>query len=107
MTETDRTLLDNLANGYIENLYTNSVNILEDGEPLSLSTDVTVTIDNIVLSADTTSQNRMARAILVMEEDETIQWLSNDGTVVTLSKSQLKQALKTAFNNEINNWIGA
>lgn len=107
MTETDRTLLDNLANGYIENLYTNSVNILEDGEPLSLSTDVTVTIDNIVLSADTTSQNRMARAILVMEEDETIQWLSNDGNVVTLSKSQLKQALKTAFNNEINNWVGA
>lgn len=107
MTETDRTLLDNLANGYIENLYTNSVNILEDGEPISLSTDVTVTIDNIVLSADTTSQNRMVRAILVMEEDETIQWLSNDGAVVTLSKSQLKQALKIAFNNEINNWVGA
>lgn len=107
LTTEDRTLLDNLASGYIENLYTNSVNILEDGEPLSLSTDVTVTIDNIVLSADTTSQNRMARAILVMDDEETIQWLSIDGTVVTLSKLQLKQALKTAFNNEINNWIGA
>lgn len=107
LTTEDRTLLDNLASGYIENLYTNSVNILEDGEPLSLSTDVTVTIDNIVLSADTTSQNRMVRAILVMDDEETIQWLSNDGTIVTLSKLQLKQALKTAFNNEINNWIGA
>lgn len=110
LTETDRELLDNLANGYVENLYTNSVNILEDGESVSLSTDttdITVTIDNIVLSADTVSQNRMARAIIVMEEDETTQWLSNDGTVVTLSKLQLKQALKTAVGNEINNWIGA
>lgn len=109
LTTEDRTLLNNLANGYIENIYTNSVNILEDGEPLSSLTDVpsTVTVDSIVLSADTESQNRMARAILVMNDEETIQWVSNDGTIVTLSKQQLKHALKTALNNEIDNWIGA
>lgn len=109
LTTEDRTLLNNLANGYIENIYTNSVNILEDGDAISTSVDVTatVTIDNIVLSADTASQNRMARAIIVMDDEETIQWLSNDGTIVTLSKSQLKQALKTTLNNEISTWTGA
>lgn len=107
LTETDRELLDNLANGYVENLYTNSVNILEEGETISTPTSVTVTIDEITLDANVTAQNRMARAILVMEEDETVQWLSSDGTVVTLTKLQLKQALKTALGNEINNWIGA
>lgn len=103
----DRELLDNLASGYIENLYTNSVNILEEGETISTPTPVTVTIDEITLDADVVTQNRMARAILVMEDDETVQWLSSDKTIVTLSKSQLKQALKTALSNEINNWIGA
>ena len=103
----DRELLDNLANGYVENLYTNSVNILEDGEVIDTSTPVTVTVDEITVDANVTAQNRMARAILVMEEEETVQWLSSDGAVVTLTKSQLKQALKTAVGNEINNWIGA
>lgn len=107
LTEADRELLNNLANGYIENLYTNSVNILDDGEAISLPASVTVTVDDITLDASVAEQNRMARAILVMEENETVQWLSSNGTVVTLSKSQLKQALKTAVGNEINNWLGA
>lgn len=107
LTETDRELLDNLANGYVENLYTNSVNIVEDASVVSVSAPVTVTVDGITLDASVTAQNRMARVILVMEEDEIVQWLSSSGTLVTLTKSQLKQALKAAVSNEITNWIGA
>lgn len=93
LTEADRELLDNLANGNVE--------------ATSTSASTTVTIDDITLDASVTAQNRMARAILVMEEEESVQWLSSDEAVVTLTKSQLKQALKTAVGNEINSWIGA
>lgn len=95
LSAADRELLKNLAN---------SANISEANEVSD--TFVTVTVDDITLDASVTAQNRMARAILVMEEGESVQWLSNDGAIVTLTKSQLKQALKTAVGNEINSWIG-
>ena len=94
LTEADRELLNNLAA---------NANV----EAASASESVTVTVDDITLDASVTAQNRMTRAVLVMEEEESVQWLSSDRAVVTLSKSQLKQALKTAVGNEINSWIGA
>lgn len=57
---------------------------------------LTVEVDGYVLQADEVSQNRMVRAILVLEKKETIQWVTANDELVMISKEQLEQALRKA-----------
>lgn len=45
---------------------------------------------------DEDSQNRMSRAISAMEDTDTTQWVLVDNTIHTVSKAELKEALKLA-----------
>jgi hypothetical protein len=49
-----------------------------------------------VFDADERSQDRMARAVVAMGEVDTIEWVLNDNTVVTVTAEQLKEALQLA-----------
>ena len=67
-------------------------------------TSLTVEIDGYVLQADEASQNRMVRAILVLQKKETIQWVTADNELVMISKEQLEQALRKAVEAQTEIW---
>ena len=65
---------------------------------------LTVEVDGYVLQADEVSQNRMVRAILVLEKQETIQWVTANDELVMISKEQLEQALRKAVEAQTEIW---
>ena len=67
-------------------------------------TSLTVEVDGYVLQADEESQNRMVRAILVLEKKETIQWVTADNELVMISREQLEQALRKAVEAQTEIW---
>lgn len=67
-------------------------------------TSLIVEVDGYVLQADEVSQNRMVRAILVLEKKETIQWVTADNELVMISKEQLEQALRKAVEAQTEIW---
>lgn len=83
----------------IENEYVADKQI-RDNEMSSL----TVEIDGYVLQADEESQNRMVRAILVLQKKETIQWVTADDELVMISREQLEQALRKAVEAQTEIW---
>ncbi len=54
---------------------------------------------------DETSQQRMARAILVMDDIETINWVLADNSVIMASKAELTEALKLAGQAQADMWV--
>lgn len=83
----------------IENEYVADKQI-RDNEMASL----TVEVDGYVLQADEASQNRMVRAILVLEKKETIQWVTADDELVMISREQLEQTLRKAVEAQTEIW---
>lgn len=65
---------------------------------------LTVEVDGYVLQADEESQNRMVRAILVLQKKETIQWVTANNEFVMISKEQLEQALRKAVEAQTEIW---
>lgn len=65
---------------------------------------LTVEVDGCVFQADEESQNRMMRAILVLEKKETIQWVTVENELVMISKEQLEQALRKAVEAQTEIW---
>ena len=65
-------------------------------EAATVSIAVTLT-NGIELDGDELSQNRLARALLVIEDDSTISWIALDNTVVQLNKDAIKEAIKLAL----------
>ena len=49
-----------------------------------------------VFDADERSQDRMARAVVAMGGTDTIEWVLNNNTVVTVTAEQLQEALQLA-----------
>jgi len=43
-----------------------------------------------------TAQNRMSRAITAMDETDTIQWVLSDNTLATVTREELREALRLA-----------
>lgn len=83
----------------IENEYVADKQI-RDNEMATL----TVEVDGYVFQADEESQNRMVRAILVLENKETIQWVTADDKLVMISREQLEQALRKAVEAQTEIW---
>jgi len=57
---------------------------------------VTTSTGNI-FDGDETSQQRMHRAIEITEENETIEWILADNTKATVTRAELREALRLAF----------
>ena len=57
---------------------------------------VTTTSGN-KFNADETSQQRIHRAVEILNENEMIQWILADNTVATITRAELREALRLAF----------
>lgn len=55
--------------------------------------------------ADEISQQRMARFILVMNDNENIPWVLADNTIADVNKAELAEALKLAVFKQSELWI--
>jgi len=66
--------------------------------------NIKVTVDNMVFDGDETSQTRMAKAIVAMEDNETTLWVLADNTQIQATKEQLKQALRLACEEQTSLW---
>ncbi|WP_234401282.1 DUF4376 domain-containing protein [Pseudoalteromonas sp. T1lg23B] len=67
---------------------------------------LTVEVDGMVFDADELSQQRMARKLLVMEEQSSTSWVLANNDVVQVSKEQLFSACKLASEQQTALWIG-
>lgn len=56
------------------------------------------------LQADEIAQNRMARAILVMEKKQQIQWITEDNQIVMVTREELEEALRKAVQEQTVIW---
>ncbi|CAM3966766.1 DUF4376 domain-containing protein [Pseudoalteromonas byunsanensis] len=66
----------------------------------------TVEVDGMMFDADELSQQRMARKLLVMEEQSLTSWVLANNDVVQVSKEQLFSACKLASEQQTALWIG-
>lgn len=66
---------------------------------------ITVEVDGMVFDGDETSQQRMARSIVALEDDETMPWVLFDDSIANVTKSQLKQALRLAGIKQSELWV--
>lgn len=57
---------------------------------------VVVTVGGKPFDGDEESQTRMARALVGMQDDETIQWVLADNSVIHATKAELTEALRLA-----------
>ncbi|MCF6435228.1 hypothetical protein [Pseudoalteromonas sp. MMG022] len=65
-----------------------------------------VEVDGLVFDADELSQQRMARMLLVMADEDSTSWVLANNQVVDVSKAQLFSACKLASEQQTALWIG-
>ncbi len=58
-----------------------------------------------VFDADEVSQNRLARAISVLEDSETLPWVLADNSVIAASKTELVEVLRLAGAAMALEWV--
>lgn len=66
---------------------------------------IKVEVDGKVFDGDERSQERMARALIGMNDEETILWVLADNTPVSVSKAQLREALRLAGQRQTELWV--
>ena len=65
---------------------------------------IVVEVDGMKFDGDETSQNRMARSIVALNEGETVQWVLANNTIAQITKEQLRQALRLAGEAQTAIW---
>lgn len=65
---------------------------------------LTVEVDGMVFDGDEVSQGRMARAVFIMDDDDTVNWVLANNEVVPASKQQLSTALRLAGSKQVEIW---
>lgn len=65
---------------------------------------IIVTVDDLPFDGDETSQDRMARSCVALNEGETVQWVLADNTIAQVTKEQLRQALRLAGEAQTAIW---
>lgn len=65
---------------------------------------IIVTVDEFQFDGDETSQDRMARSIVALNDGETVQWVLADNSVAQVTKEQLRQALRLAGEAQTAIW---
>lgn len=63
-----------------------------------------VTVDDLQFDGDETSQDRMARSCVALNEGETVQWVLADNSIAQVTKEQLRQALRLAGEAQTTIW---
>ncbi len=71
---------------------------------INLVASIEVLYNGTVYQGDEISQDRMSRAIVGMDDDDTIEWKAKDNSKVTLLKSDLKQILRLAGIEQTKLW---
>ncbi|WP_110995378.1 DUF4376 domain-containing protein [Pseudomonas sichuanensis] len=66
---------------------------------------ITVELDGQVFDGNEASQNRMARAILALEDGQETPWVLHDNTVITVTRDKLLAALRLAGKRQTELWI--
>ena len=65
---------------------------------------IIVTVDDLQFDGDETSQDRMARSIVALNDGETVQWVLADNSIAQVTKEQLRQALRLAGEAQTAIW---
>lgn len=65
---------------------------------------IVVTVDNLPFDGDETSQDRMARSCVALNDGETVQWVLADNSIAQVTKEQLRQALRLAGEAQTAIW---
>ena len=65
---------------------------------------IIVEVDGMKFDGDETSQDRMARSIVALNAEETVQWVLADNTIAQVTKEQLRQALRLAGEAQTSIW---
>lgn len=66
--------------------------------------NIEVIYNDVVYQGDEKSQDRMSRAIVGMDDNDTIEWTAKDNSKVTLLRSDLKQILRLAGIEQTKVW---
>ena len=66
--------------------------------------NIEVTYNDVVYQGDEKSQDRMSRAIVGMDDDDTIEWTAKDNSKVVLLRSDLKQILRLSGIEQTKVW---
>lgn len=66
--------------------------------------NIEVTYNDVVYQGDEKSQDRMSRAIVGSDDDDTIEWTAKDNSKVVLLRSDLKQILRLAGIEQTKVW---
>ena len=66
--------------------------------------NIVVEVDGMKFDGDETSQDRMARSLLILKDDETAQWVLADNTIAEVTKDQLSRALRLAGEYQMSIW---
>lgn len=70
----------------------------------SIVASIIVEVDGMKFDGDETSQDRMARSIVALNDGETVQWVLADNTIAQVTKEQLRQALRLAGEAQTAIW---
>ena len=65
---------------------------------------IVVTVDDLLFDGDETSQDRMARSCVALNDGETVQWVLADNTIAQVTKEQLRKALRLAGEAQTAIW---
>ena len=65
---------------------------------------IIVEVDGLKFDGDETSQDRMARSVVALDEDETVQWVLADNSIAHVTKQQLRMALRLAGEAQTAIW---
>jgi hypothetical protein len=78
--------------------------VLKDLRQIELD-KLTITVDSMILDVNEDSQNRLSRALSVMNNTDNVMWKSFDNTFVSLTKIQIRQALLLAGFSQTQLWL--
>ena len=67
--------------------------------------NIKVTVDAMEFDGDEISQTRMTRAIVAINDTDTMPWVLADNTQAFVTKTQLTQALKLAGEEQTRLWV--
>lgn len=65
---------------------------------------IVVEVDGMKFDGDETSQDRMARSIVALNDGETVQWVLADNTIAQVTKEQLRMALRMSGEAQTAIW---
>lgn len=68
---------------------------------------IKVVVDGMEFDGDERSQERMARTLAGMFENDEITWILADNSRVSVTKTQLREALRLAVLSQASIWTGA